>query len=43
MDGIAREILPVNSERALNKFLTKYEWDEDEVSHERLEELQKPW
>jgi SRSO17 transposase len=41
VDGIAREVLPANSERALNKFLTEYDWDEDEVNHERLEELQK--
>jgi SRSO17 transposase len=39
--GIAREVLPAQSERALNKFLTEYGWDEDEVNHERLEELQK--
>ncbi len=28
------------SDRALNKFLTEYNWDEDELNHERLEELQ---
>jgi SRSO17 transposase len=40
VNGIAREVLPAQSERALNKFLTEYGWDEDEVNHERLEELQ---
>jgi len=39
--GIAREVLPANSKRALNKFLTEYDWDEQEFNHERLEELQK--
>ena len=40
-DGIVREVLPANSERALNKFLTEYDWNIDQVNHERLEELQK--
>ena len=39
--GIAREVLPAQGERALNKFLTEYDWDEDQLNHERLEELQK--
>jgi hypothetical protein len=39
--GIAREVLPANSKRALNKFLTEYDWDEQQLNHERLEELQK--
>ena len=26
--GIPREVLPANSKRALNKFLTEYDWDE---------------
>ena len=39
--GIAREVLPANSKRALNKFLTEYDWDEQQFNHERLEELQK--
>ena len=39
--GIAREVLPANSDRALNKFLTEYDWDEKQFNHERLEELQK--
>ena len=38
--GIAREVLPAGSDRALNKFVTEYNWDEDELNHERLEELQ---
>ena len=38
--GIAQEVLPAGSDRALNKFITEYDWDEDELSHERLEELQ---
>ena len=38
--GIAREVLPAGSDRALNKFLTEYNWDEDELNHERLEKLQ---
>ena len=37
--GIAREVLPAGSDRALNKFITEYNWDEDELNHERLEEL----
>ncbi len=39
--GIAREVLPANSQRALNKFFTEYDWDEQQLNHERLEELQK--
>mgnify|MGYP000326559606 FL=1 len=39
--GIAREVLPAQSDRALNKFLTEYDWDEKKMNHERLEELQK--
>ncbi len=27
--GIAREVLPAGSNRALNKFLTEHNWDED--------------
>jgi hypothetical protein len=27
VNGIAREVLPAGSERALNKFLTEYDWD----------------
>jgi len=39
--GIAREVLPAQGKRALNKFLTEYDWDEQQFNHERLEELQK--
>jgi SRSO17 transposase len=39
--GIAREVLPAGSDRTLNKFPTEYDWDEDQLNHERLEELQK--
>jgi hypothetical protein len=39
--GIAREVLPANSDRALNKFLTEYDWDEEQFNHERLEKLQQ--
>ena len=39
--GIAREVLPAGGVRALNKFLTEYDWDEDQLNHERLEELQQ--
>ena len=39
--GIAREVLPAGDKRALNKFLTEYNWDEQQFNHERLEELQK--
>ncbi|GAB7011216.1 hypothetical protein JCM31271_31590 [Halorubrum trueperi] len=38
--GIAREVLPAQGKRALNKFFTEYDWDEQEFNHERLEELQ---
>jgi hypothetical protein len=39
--GIGREVLPAQGKRAVNEFLTKYDWDEDQVNHERIEELQK--
>ncbi|QAU14057.1 IS701 family transposase (plasmid) [Halorubrum sp. BOL3-1] len=39
--GIAREVLPAGDKRALNKFLTEYDWDEQQFNHERLNELQK--
>lgn len=41
MADIAREVLPAKSKRALNKFLTEYDWDEQQFNHERLDELQK--
>jgi SRSO17 transposase len=40
VDGIATHVLPAKSERALNKFLTKYDWDEGRLNRERLELLQ---
>jgi len=39
--GIAREVIPAKSKQALNKFLTEYDWHEQEFNHEGLEELQK--
>jgi hypothetical protein len=39
--GIAREVFPASGKRALNKFLTEYDWDKQQFNHERLEELQK--
>ena len=27
--GIARQVLPAKSKRALNKFLTEYDWDRE--------------
>jgi SRSO17 transposase len=39
--GIAREVLPTKSDRALNKFLAEYDWDEQQLNHEWLEELQR--
>ena len=39
--GIAREVFCAQGERALNKFLTEYDWDEKQLNHERSEELQK--
>lgn len=36
-----REVLPARSKRALNKFLTEYDWDEEQFNHERLKELQQ--
>jgi len=38
--GIAQEVLPAGSDWALNKFITEYNWDEDELDHERLEKLE---
>jgi len=38
--GIAREVLPAGSDRALSKFLPEYNWDQEQLNHERLEELQ---
>ena len=41
VEGIAQEVLPARSKRALNKFLTEYDWDEDQLNNERLELLQQ--
>ncbi len=41
VQGISNHVLPVNSERALNKFFTEYDWDEDRLNRERLELLQQ--
>ncbi|MFC6964855.1 transposase [Halocatena marina] len=38
--GIVREVLPAQGDRALNEFITEYDWDEDQLNHERLEKLQ---
>lgn len=37
---VSRTILPAKSERALNKFLTEYDWDEGQLNREQLELLQ---
>ena len=39
--GIAREILPARDKRALNKFLTEYNWNKQQFKHERPKEPQK--
>ena len=41
VEGISTLVLPAKSERALNKFLTEYDWDEDQLNRERLELLQE--
>ena len=41
VQGISNIVLPAKSERALNKFLTEYDWDEDQLNRERLELLQQ--
>ena len=41
VDGISTHLLPAKSERALNKFLTEYDWDQDQLNKERLELLQQ--
>lgn len=41
IEGIANHVMPSASERALNKFLGEYDWDEDQLNLERLEELQQ--
>lgn len=37
VNEIAREVLPAQDERALNMFLTEYDWEEKQLNHERLE------
>jgi len=41
VSGISRQVLPANGQRALNKFLTNYDWDQHQFNHERLEQLQQ--
>jgi len=41
VEGISTHVLPAKSERALNKFLTEYEWDEQQLNRERLDLLQQ--
>jgi SRSO17 transposase len=41
VEGISTHVLPARSERALNKFLTEYDWDEDQLNTERLDLLQQ--
>ena len=41
VQGISNHVLPAKSERALNKFLTEYDWEEDQLNRERLELLQQ--
>ncbi|WP_114579166.1 IS701 family transposase [Saliphagus sp. LR7] len=41
VQGISTHVLPAKSERALNKFLTEYDWDEDQLNKERLALLQQ--
>ena len=41
VQGISNHVLQSKSERALNKFLTKYDWDEDRLNRERLQLLQQ--
>ncbi len=36
VNGIATHVLPAKSERALNKLLTEYDWDECRLNRERL-------
>ena len=41
VEGISTHVLRAKSERALNKFLTEYEWDQDQLNTERLDLLQQ--
>ena len=40
VEGISIHVLPAKSERALNKFLTEYNWDTGQLNRERLALLQ---
>jgi len=40
IDDISRHVMPSTGERALNKFLGEYDWDEKRLNLERLAELQ---
>ncbi|MCU4754400.1 transposase [Halobacteria archaeon AArc-curdl1] len=39
--GISNHVLPAKSECPLNKYLTEYDWDEDQLNSKRLELLQQ--
>jgi hypothetical protein len=41
VEGISKRVLQSKSERALNKFLNQYDWDEDRLNRERLTALQR--
>ncbi|WP_435079948.1 IS701 family transposase [Halococcus sp. AFM35] len=41
VEGISKRVLQSKSERALNKFLNQYDWDEDRLNRERLTALQQ--
>jgi SRSO17 transposase len=41
IDGIARHVMPAKSERAMNKFLGEYDWDDQQLNLDRLDELQR--
>jgi len=41
VQDISTIVLPAKSERALNKFLTEYDWDENQLNRERLALLQQ--
>jgi hypothetical protein len=39
--GISTHVLPAKSERAVNKFLTGYDWGQYQLNTERLDLLQQ--
>ena len=41
VEGISKRVLQSKSERALNKFLNEYDWDEERLNRERLSALQQ--